>query len=35
MNLETVGVLAFIVVVGLWYAKSELNQLKNLISKSN
>jgi hypothetical protein len=34
MDLETIGVLVFMAVVALWYAKSELDQLKNLISNS-
>jgi hypothetical protein len=34
MDLETIGVLVFIAVVALWYLKSEIDQLKSLISKS-
>lgn len=34
MNIETIGVLVFMVVIALWYGKSEIKQLRNLIKKA-
>lgn len=34
MDLETISVLVFMAIVTLWYLKSEIDQLKSLISKS-
>ena len=34
MDFETIGVLVFLAVVALWYLKSEIDQLRSLISKS-
>ncbi len=34
MNIESIGVLVFIVVIAVWYGKSEIEQLRNLIKKA-
>jgi hypothetical protein len=34
METEALAVIGFMALVALWYLKSEIDQLKNLISKS-